>query len=139
MNDWKRGARGAAALLAIPVFCGLALSGCKSPSGEAEAQSPGTAQRGQQIETFVIDPESFSLLTNRPPAVEVSDQATTYTLQSDGDVRFNLSNATSKTIKNKRILPIICLCLQSTILCVCSVSLNNNVYKKKSTTYFLMG
>jgi len=98
MHDWKREARAAAALLAIAVFCGLTLMGCKFNPGEAEAQTPGTTQRGQQIATFVIDPESFVLLTTRPPTVEISDQATTYTLQSDGDVTFTLSGATTKTI-----------------------------------------
>ena len=97
MHDWKRGTRSVVALLAIAVFCGLTLSGCKSAPGEAEAQTPGT-QRGQRIETFVIDPESFSLLTNRPPTVEVSDHATIYTLQSDGDVTFQRSSASTKTI-----------------------------------------
>ena len=98
MHDWKRGAGTAAALLAIAVCCGLTLIGCKSNPGEAEAQTSVTTQRGQQIETFVIDPESFALLTNQPPTVEISDQATTYTLQSDGDVTFTLSGATTKTI-----------------------------------------
>lgn len=99
MHDWKRGARAAAALLVIAAFCGLTLIGCKSNPGEAEAQISVTTQRGQQIETFVIDPESFALLTNdQPPTVEVSDQATTYTLQSDGNVTFTLSGAAAKTI-----------------------------------------
>ncbi|HEY7708804.1 MAG TPA: hypothetical protein VIG57_02105 [Candidatus Entotheonella sp.] len=98
MYDWKRGTRTAAALLAIAVFCGLTLMGCKSNPGEAEAQTSVTTQRGQQIETFVIDPESFALLTNQPPTVEISDQATTYTLQSDGNVTFTLLGATTKTI-----------------------------------------
>jgi hypothetical protein len=96
MHDWKREARAAAALLAIAVLCGLTLMGCKSNPGEAEAQTSATT--GQQIETFVIDPESFALLTNQPPTVEISDQATTYTLQSDGNVTFTLSGATTRTI-----------------------------------------
>jgi hypothetical protein len=98
MHDWKLGTRAAAALLVIAVFCGLTLIGCKSNPGEAEAQTSVTTQRGQQIETFVIAPESFALLTNQPPTVEISDQATTYTLQSDGNVTFTLSDATTRTI-----------------------------------------
>jgi hypothetical protein len=98
MYNWERETRAAVALLAIAVFCGLTLIGCKSNPGEAEAQTPGTAQRGQQIETFGIDPESFALLTNQPPTVEVSDQATIYTLQSNGNVTFTLSGAATKTI-----------------------------------------
>jgi hypothetical protein len=98
MYHWKRGTRTAAALLAIAVFCGLTLMGCKSNPGEAEAQTSVTTQRAQQIETFVIAPETFALLTNQPPTVEVSDQATTYTLQSDGNVTFTLLGATTKTI-----------------------------------------
>ena len=98
MHDWKRGARVAAALLATAVCFGLILSGCTSNPGEAEAQSPVTAQPGQRIETFVMDPASFSLVTERPPTIEVTDNATTYTLQSDGDVTFEPSSAPAKTI-----------------------------------------
>ena len=98
MHNRKRGARVAASLLAMALCFGLALSGCTSNPGAAEAQAPATQQPGQRIETFVIDPASFSLLTDRPATIEVTDHATTYTLQSDGDVTFEPSGAPAKTI-----------------------------------------
>ena len=49
----------------------------------------------QLIQTFAIDANTFVLEADTVPTVEVSDNATVYTLVSDGEIRFTKSDGDS--------------------------------------------
>lgn len=89
------------------LLCGLVLSGCDvledafEKAGDllritssAEAQD----EDDQLIETFVIDVTTFELEADVVPTVDVSDNATVYTLASDGEVRFTKSDGGSEIL-----------------------------------------
>ena len=91
----------------LGLLCGLVLSGCDvlenvvEEAGDllritssAEAQD----EDDQLIETFVIDVTTFELEADVVPTVDVSDNATVYTLASDGEVRFTKSDGGSEIL-----------------------------------------
>ena len=74
-------------LVALTVCSGVSFTSVTADIGEAEAQST-TGQRGKLIETYMIDPASFALVTNAVPSIEVKDGVTIYTLVSQATVSF---------------------------------------------------
>lgn len=100
MYGWKRMCGNAIVCLAIVVLFGMISGHFNWILDESEAQiaiSP-SGQQGQKIVTYIIDPATFSLLTDRPPVIDINDHATTYTMQSNASVTFMPSGSAAKTI-----------------------------------------
>lgn len=74
----------------VVLLLGLYLGGCGNvdPPGEAQAQ----AERGMR--TYEIEPNTFELRSDSEPTIEVSGEATKYTLVDDGRVLFTSIDAT---------------------------------------------
>src|SRR5688572_9915617 len=51
---------------------------------QAEAQAIPGGLSGKRIETFVIDPASFAMVTSAEPDIDTAEGATTYILTSRG-------------------------------------------------------
>ena len=89
-------------ILVIAIGCGWLLGGCDFFDFAAELLRIDTnqaeAQQEIRIETVLIDPDSFLLLADQAPTIEVKDGATVYTLQSSGSLTFTPSGDTAQTL-----------------------------------------
>ena len=86
------------AYLALILLCSLSLGNPIRFTNQAEAQFLPGGLSGKRIETFMINPASFSMVTSAEPDVETDDETTTYTLTSQGSVTFTPVDAPQRTI-----------------------------------------
>ena len=95
---YPRGACRLVIRLTLVLLCALPVGSHLSTMPQAEAQVSAGGLRGKRIETFVIDPASFSLVTNAVPEIDATDGATTYVLTASGSMTFNLLSGAQRTI-----------------------------------------
>jgi hypothetical protein len=84
--------------LTLVLLCALPVGNHLATTPQAEAQVSSGGLRGKRIETFVIDPASFSLVTNAVPEIAATDSATTYVLTSRGSVTFKPLSGAQRAI-----------------------------------------
>jgi hypothetical protein len=86
--------------IALVLLGGLSLGGPTSTriTGKAEAQVLPGGLSGKRIETFVIDPASFSMVTSAEPNIETAEGTTTYILTSRGSVTFTPMDGAQRTM-----------------------------------------
>ena len=82
----------------LVLLCGLSLGSPVGVAGQAEAQVLPGGLSGKRIETFVIDPASFSMVTSAEPNIETAEGTTTYILTSRGSVTFTPLDGSQRTI-----------------------------------------
>ena len=92
-DRYNKGWRHVGVALLIALLCVAALSGCSS----GEAQQIGELA-SKEIRTFAIDIETFFMQTDNPPDVNVKDEATVYTMKSDGELSFQTAGGATSTI-----------------------------------------